>query len=130
MSPIATPSAPAAVGPYSQAIDTGALVFISGQLPIDPATSAIPDGAVAQAAQAFANVRAILETASGVTVVDDPEAKRYPMPIDATEEYDVLAGRIRQDISRIDKRGLEMFVSGDQLLKGAALNAVQIAEHL
>ena len=52
------------------------------------------------------------------------------MPIDATEKYDVLAGRIRQDISRADKRGLEMFVSGDQLLKGAALNAVQIAENL
>ena len=42
----------------------------------------------------------------------------------------MLAGRIRQDISRSDKRGLEMFVSGDQLLKGAALNAVQIAELL
>ena len=75
-------------------------------------------------------VRAILEAAPGVTVVDDPEAKRYPMPIDATEKYDVLAGRIRQDISRNDKRGIEMFVSGDQLLKGAALNAVQIAELL
>ncbi len=74
--------------------------------------------------------RAILEAAPGVTVVDDPEAKRYPMPVDATEKYDVLAGRIRQDISRNDRKGLEMFVSGDQLLKGAALNAVQIAELL
>ena len=50
------------------------------------------------------------------------------MPKDATEQFDVLAGRIRQDISRNDKRGIEMFVSGDQVLKGAALNAVQIAE--
>ncbi len=75
-------------------------------------------------------VRAILEAAPGVTVVDDPEAKRYPMPVDATEKYDVLAGRIRQDISRNDKRGIELFLSGDQLLKGAALNAVQIAELL
>ncbi len=74
--------------------------------------------------------RAILNAASGVSVVDDPGAKLYPMPVDATEKYDVLAGRIRQDISRNDKRGLEMFVSGDQLLKGAALNAVQIAELL
>ena len=74
--------------------------------------------------------RAILAAAPGVTVVDDPEAKLYPMPVDATEKYDVLAGRIRPDISRCDKRGLEMFVSGDQLLKGAALNAVQIAENL
>ena len=74
--------------------------------------------------------RAILETAPGVTVVDDPEAKRYPMPVDATEKYDVLVGRIRQDISRNDKKGLDIFVSGDQILKGAALNAVQIAELL
>ncbi len=74
--------------------------------------------------------RAILDKAPGVTLVDDPAAKRYPMPVDATEKYDVLVGRIRQDISRNDKRGLDIFVSGDQLLKGAALNAVQIAELL
>ena len=52
------------------------------------------------------------------------------MPLDATDKYDVLVGRIRQDISRNDKKGLDMFVSGDQLLRGAALNAVEIAEHL
>ena len=63
MSAIATSSAPAAVGPYSQAIDTGSLVFVSGQLPIDPNTGAIPNGAAAQAEQAFANIRAILEAA-------------------------------------------------------------------
>ena len=63
MSPISTPLAPAAVGPYSQAIDTGSLVFVSGQLPIDPNTGAIPNGAAAQAEQAFANIRAILEAA-------------------------------------------------------------------
>ncbi len=74
--------------------------------------------------------REILSTAPGVRLVDDPAAKRYPMPLDATEEYDVLVGRIRQDISRRDKRGLDIFVSGDQVLKGAALNAVQIAELL
>lgn len=74
--------------------------------------------------------RLILEAAPGVQLVDDPVGKRYPMPLDATEKYDVLCGRIRQDISRTDKRGLDIFVSGDQLLKGAALNAVQIAELL
>jgi aspartate-semialdehyde dehydrogenase len=52
------------------------------------------------------------------------------MPKDASGIDEVLAGRIRQDCSRDDRRGLEMFVSGDQLLKGAALNAVQIAELL
>ena len=63
MKPVSTSSAPAAIGPYSQAIDAGALVFVSGQLPVDPATGAIPDGAAAQAERAFTNVRAILEAA-------------------------------------------------------------------
>lgn len=75
-----------------------------------------------------AEARAILSKAPGVKLVDEPQANRYPMPMDATEQYDVLVGRIRQDISRNDKRGLDIFVSGDQVLKGAALNAVQIAE--
>lgn len=74
--------------------------------------------------------REIIRNAPGVQLVDDPASKSYPMPIDATEKYDVLCGRIRQDISRHDKRGLDIFVSGDQVLKGAALNAVQIAELL
>ena len=77
-----------------------------------------------------AEARAILSKSEGVRVVDDPLNGGYPMPLDATAKYDVLAGRIRQDISRDDKKGLEMFVSGDQLLRGAALNAVEIAEHL
>ena len=74
--------------------------------------------------------RALLRKAPGVQVIDDPASKKYPMPIDASGMYDVLVGRIRQDISRSDRRGLCMFVAGDQLLKGAALNAVQIAELL
>ena len=74
--------------------------------------------------------REILRGAEGVKVVDDPLNNLYPMPLDATAKYDVLAGRIRQDLSRDDRKGLEMFVSGDQLLRGAALNAVEIAEHL
>jgi len=77
-----------------------------------------------------AEARAILTKAPGVQVVDDPANKKYPMPIDATGLYDCLVGRIRQDVSRDDGRGLDLFVSGDQLLKGAALNAVQIAELL
>ncbi|MCX7886395.1 MAG: aspartate-semialdehyde dehydrogenase [Verrucomicrobiae bacterium] len=74
--------------------------------------------------------REILRKAPGVRVVDDPANKKYPMPIDATCQYDCLVGRIRQDISQPDGRGIDLFVSGDQLLKGAALNAVQIAELL
>ncbi len=74
--------------------------------------------------------REILAASEGVKVVDDPLANVYPMPLDATAKYDVLVGRIRQDISRSDRKGLDMFVSGDQLLRGAALNAVEIAECL
>jgi aspartate-semialdehyde dehydrogenase len=74
--------------------------------------------------------RKILSNAPGVQLRDDTANKIYPMPIEASGMYDVLVGRIRQDVSRDDKRGLDIFISGDQLLKGAALNAVQIAEIL
>lgn len=73
-------------------------------------------------------VRAILEKAPGVRVIDDRAANRFPMPVEAGGQGDVLVGRIRQDVS--NPKGLCMFVAGDQLLKGAALNAVQIAEAL
>lgn len=65
MNAINTEKAPAAIGPYSQAIDTGVgLVFVSGQLPIDPATGAFPEGGVKdQTRQSLANARAILEAA-------------------------------------------------------------------
>lgn len=75
-------------------------------------------------------VRAILAKAPGVIVKDDVANNVYPMPKDASGIEEVLVGRIRQDCSRNDKRGIDMFISGDQLLKGAALNAVQIAELL
>ena len=76
------------------------------------------------------DARKILSTAPGVILADDPQSNIYPMPKDASGIDDILAGRIRQDCSRSDMKGLEMFISGDQLLKGAALNAVQIAELL
>lgn len=65
MKPIHTEKAPAAIGPYSQAVDSGAgLVFVSGQLPIDPATGAFPEGGVAeQTRQSLLNARAILQAA-------------------------------------------------------------------
>ena len=71
-----------------------------------------------------------LSRAPGVGVVDDRVANRFPMPLDAAHRDDVLVGRIRRDESVAGGRGLAMFVSGDQLRKGAALNAVQIAELL
>jgi aspartate-semialdehyde dehydrogenase len=75
-------------------------------------------------------VRRILSTAPGVRVVDDPAANYFPMPKDASGQGDILAGRIRADISDPSGRSVALFVAGDQLLKGAALNAVQIAELL
>ncbi len=75
-------------------------------------------------------VREILAHAPGVRIVDDREANHFPMPLESSNGDDVLVGRIRQDISQPDGRGIELFVSGDQLRKGAALNAVQIAELL
>ncbi len=75
-------------------------------------------------------VREVLSNAPGVRVVDQRDPQHYPMPIDASGKDEVLVGRIRQDISQPDGCGIDMFVSGDQLLKGAALNAVQIAELL
>ncbi len=75
-------------------------------------------------------VREILSDAPGVRIVDDRESNIFPMPLDATGADDILVGRIRNDISQPDGRGIDMFVSGDQIRKGAALNAVQIAEML
>jgi aspartate-semialdehyde dehydrogenase len=74
--------------------------------------------------------REILKNAPGVTVLDDREHNRFPMPIDATGQDDVFVGRIRQDESLPNHRGINFWVSGDQLRKGAALNAIQIAELL
>jgi 2-iminobutanoate/2-iminopropanoate deaminase len=67
---IQTDQAPAAIGPYSQAVAAGGLVFVSGQIPLDPATGQLVTGGVAaQAAQAIANLRAILE-AAGLSLDD------------------------------------------------------------
>ena len=75
-------------------------------------------------------VRDILAAAPGLKIVDDRENSYFPMPLDADSKDDILVGRIRQDISQPDGCGIDLFVSGDQIRKGAALNAVQIAELL
>lgn len=72
----------------------------------------------------------VLREAPGVSIINDRQSNRFPTPLDASGQDDVLVGRIRQDLSQPDGRGLELFVCGDQLRKGAALNAVQIAELL
>jgi aspartate-semialdehyde dehydrogenase len=75
-------------------------------------------------------VRDTLAAAPGIRVVDDRAGNHFPMPREASGRDEILAGRIRQDISDPSGRSIALFVAGDQLLKGAALNAVQIAERL
>ncbi len=77
-----------------------------------------------------AQVRELMQTAPGVKLVDDAQRNYFPMPQDATGQDPILVGRIRQDLSDPSGRSICLFVAGDQLLKGAALNAVQIAEVL
>jgi aspartate-semialdehyde dehydrogenase len=72
--------------------------------------------------------RAVLAKAPGLDIIDDPANQRYPLPLDVAERYNCAVGRIRQDCAM--DNGLCFWVCGDQLLKGAALNAVQIAEVL
>lgn len=67
--PISTNEAPGAIGPYSQAIDTGSFIFASGQIPINPADGSIPEGIKAQTVQSLANVKAILK-AAGLTTAN------------------------------------------------------------
>lgn len=71
-------------------------------------------------------VRTIIKNAKGVKLVDNPAKNEYPMPLTSSKKFDVEAGRFRYN-TVFDEYGLDFFVSGDQLLKGAALNAVQIA---
>lgn len=79
--------------------------------------------------------RDLIANAKGVTLVDDRENNRFPTPLEASHQDDIFVGRIRRDLSQpvtTDGRcyGLDLFVCGDQVRKGAALNAVQIAELL
>ncbi|KAG6407610.1 hypothetical protein SASPL_130606 [Salvia splendens] len=74
--------------------------------------------------------REILSNAPGVVVIDDRAGNNFPTPLEVSNKDDVAVGRIRQDVSQEGNYGLDIFVCGDQIRKGAALNAVQIAELL
>lgn len=76
----------------------------------------------------LSEVRALLEQAPGITVVDDPSQQVYPLATDAAGKKDVFVGRLRRDLDH--PRGLNMWIVSDNLLKGAAWNAVQIAEYI
>ena len=75
-----------------------------------------------------AEVRKALEAAPGVSLVDDPQNYVYPMPLESAGKDDVYVGRVRKDIA--NDNGITLWLTGDQIRKGAALNAVQIAEYL
>ncbi|PHT73938.1 Aspartate-semialdehyde dehydrogenase [Capsicum annuum] len=74
--------------------------------------------------------RNILKNAPGIVVVDDRASNRFPTPLEVSNKDDVAVGRVRRDVSQDGDYGLDIFVCGDQIRKGAALNAVQIAEML
>jgi aspartate-semialdehyde dehydrogenase len=75
-------------------------------------------------------IRQILERTEGVKIIDDRINNIFPEPINTSKKYDVFVGRIRKDLGQKDGYGYEFFISGDQILKGAALNAVQILKLL
>lgn len=75
-----------------------------------------------------AQIREVLEDAEGVVLQDDPNTQTYPTPLAATNKEPIFVGRIRKDLD--NERGFHMWVVGDNLLKGAALNTVQIAQSL
>lgn len=73
-------------------------------------------------------IRRALQSASGVTLVDDPQNYVYPMPLESAGKDDVYVGRVRKDLA--DDNGCTLWLTGDQIRKGAALNAIQIGEYL
>lgn len=76
----------------------------------------------------LAEVRSLLESAPGVNIVDELQEQQYPMAVDSADQYDTYVGRLRRDL--FHPRGLNMWIVSDNILKGAALNAVQIAEFM
>lgn len=71
--------------------------------------------------------KAILQHTNGVKLVDDPTKAQYPMPLDTSNQDLIYVGRIRKDLTRDDHKSLTLWCCGDQVRKGAATNAVQIA---
>ena len=98
------------------------------RVPVYRAHSVAVERGVREAGELVAEAREVLGKAPGLDLVDAPEKKEYPLPLYVAEKYNCQVGRIRLDCAM--DNGLCFWVAGDQLLKGAALNAVQIAEVL
>jgi aspartate-semialdehyde dehydrogenase len=77
---------------------------------------------------ALEDIKALLADSPGIIVVDNPQEQSYPLATDAAGKLEVFVGRLRRDLS--NPRALNMWIVSDNLLKGAAWNAVQIAEHI
>ena len=75
------------------------------------------------------DVQELFKSSPGIKLIDDPARELYPMPINSTSQLDVQVGRIRQSLVFKDK-GIDLFICGDQLLRGGALNAINIAHRL
>lgn len=90
---IATTAAPGAIGPYSQAIDTGTFVYASGQIPLNPATGEIPEGITAQTRQSLANVCAILD-AAGLTVANVVKTTVFLRDMNHFAEMNAVYGEV------------------------------------
>jgi aspartate-semialdehyde dehydrogenase len=73
-------------------------------------------------------VRSAMQKAEGLVVEDDPKNSKYPMPLFVADQDPVYVGRLRKDIA--NPKGMTFWCVGDQIKKGAALNAVQIAEYM
>jgi aspartate-semialdehyde dehydrogenase len=73
------------------------------------------------------SIRKLLRESPGVEVIDDPQQQRYPMPVTSSYKHAVEVGRLRYNLI-YGEFGLDLFVSGDQLLRGAALNAFEIMQ--
>ncbi|VVU95618.1 Semialdehyde dehydrogenase, dimerisation domain [seawater metagenome] len=75
-------------------------------------------------------IRETLNDTMGIEILDDRKNNNFPEPIISSNKYNIYVGRIRKDLGQEDNIGYELFISGDQILKGAALNAVQILKEI
>ena len=119
MKQISTTNAPAAIGPYSQALRTGNMMFVSGQIPVDPATGLMADTIEAQAAQSLTNLKNIL-AAEGLSMKN----------VIKTEVKSITTARVQTlylDQSDVDKMaGKRVLIVDDVVSTGESLHALEV----
>jgi aspartate-semialdehyde dehydrogenase len=108
--------------------DTIAIGVTCVRVPVERAHSESINIEFSERRPSLDEIRSALANAPGVMIIDDRENNHFPMPIEASGKDDVFVGRIRDDIS--NPLAIDIFASGDQLRKGAALDAIQIVEYL